>query len=985
MTFNEGNTPEAMITHTLTHLSAPHTRWTFVKATELPRKETDVCVWPWVTEALVRLNPEIAANPALADEVVYKLQALIQGGGRNLVGANEEFTAWLRGEKSMPFGENHAHVPVRLIDFERAENNRLVVTQQYTYRAAAEKRFDHMLLVNGMPLAVGEIKTATRKAVTWADGAKDFMEDYWKTCPGIFVPNVLCFASEGKTFRYSAIGGRHHDWAPWRETTDRTPSPLLEVQKGVEGLLNPATLLEMLQDYTIFPVLKGGQKVKVIARYPQVETVEQIVERVVEGRLKRGLIWHFQGSGKSLLMAFAAQKLKTTPELKNPTVIIVVDRTDLNTQIGATFDGAQVPNIVNADSRKDLEKLLREDTRQTIITTIHKFGEAEGVLNERSNIIVMVDEAHRTQEGDLGRKMRAALPGAFLFGLTGTPIARKDRNTFAWFGTDEDEGGFLNHYSYQQSIRDGATLPVNFEPRPAHLKVDRAAIDASMEALAAEERLSDADTQELVKRAGRMEHLFKAPKRLQAIADDIVDHFRGKVEPSGFKGQVVMYDREACVRMKLLLDERLGPDASEVVMITQQGDLEKWQELGLAVTKDQFERWTELDKDPSKLEKLLDRFRDKKDPLKLLIVTSKLLTGFDAPINQVMYLDKPLRDHTLLQAICRTNRLYPEKRNGVVVDYLGVFDDVAKALDFDPASIEGVIQNLEELGQQFPAAMETALAYFDGVDRTQDGFEGLLAAQEKLPTAEERDNFAADYSVIHRLWEILSPSEVLNPFVSDYRWLSSVYESLQPPSGIGVLLWHTLGAKTLDLIHQHVSVDHIPDDLETLVLDGDILGILNPDDQKKKGQQITLAIERILRKKGNQAKFEKLGERLERLNERYAQGITGGLAWLKELLELAREVLEVEQEEKVEVIPDGKAALTALFEEHRGENTPEIVGRIVDDIDALVRAARFDGWQATNVGERSMKQALRRALLKYRLHEDADLFDKAYAYIQQYY
>ena len=985
MTFNEGNTPEAMITHTLTHLSAPHTRWTFVKATELPRKETDVCVWPWVTEALVRLNPEIAANPALADEVVYKLQALIQGGGRNLVGANEEFTAWLRGEKSMPFGENHAHVPVRLIDFENPENNSLVVTQQYTYRAAAEKRFDHVLLVNGMPLAVGEIKTATRKAVTWADGAKDFMEDYWKTCPGMFVPNVLCFASEGKTFRYSAVGGRHHDWAPWRETTDRTPSPLLEVQKATEGLLNPATLLEMLQDYTIFPVLKGGQKVKVIARYPQVETVEQIVERVVEGRLKRGLIWHFQGSGKSLLMAFAAQKLKTTPELKNPTVIIVVDRTDLNMQIGATFDGAQVPNIVNADSRKELEKLLREDTRQTIITTIHKFGEADGVLNERSNIIVMVDEAHRTQEGDLGRKIRAALPNAFLFGLTGTPIARKDRNTFAWFGTDEDEGGFLNHYSYQQSIRDGATLPVNFEPRPAHLKVDRAAIDASMEALAAEERLSDEDTQELVKRAGRMEHLFKAPKRLEAIADDIVDHFRKKVEPSGFKGQVVMYDREACVRMKLLLDERLGPDASEVVMITQPEDLEKWNEMGLTVTKAQFERWTELDKDASKLEKLLDRFRDRKDPLKLLIVTSKLLTGFDAPINQVMYLDKPLRDHTLLQAICRTNRLYPEKQSGVVVDYLGVFDDVAKALDFDPASIEGVIQNLEELGQQFPAAMETALAYFDGVDRTQDGFEGLLAAQEKLPTAEERDNFAADYSVVHRLWEILSPSEVLNPFVNDYRWLSSVYESLQPPSGIGVLLWHTLGAKTLDLIHQHVSVDHIPDDLETLVLDGDILGILNPDDQNKKGKQIVLAIERILRKKGNQAKFEKLGERLERLNERYAQGITGGLAWLKELLELAREVLEVEQEEEVEVIPDGKAALTALFEEHRGENTPEIVGRIVDDIDALVRAARFEGWQATVAGDRDMRKALRKALLKYKLHEDGELFDKAYAYIKQYY
>ena len=684
-------------------------------------------------------------------------------------------------------------------------------------------------------------------------------------------------------------------------------------------------------------------------------------------------------------MAFAAQKLKAAPALRNPTVIIVVDRTDLNSQIGATFDGAQVPNTVMANSRRELEQLLREDTRQTIITTIHKFGEADGVLNARDNIVVLVDEAHRTQEGDLGRKMRAALPNAFLFGLTGTPIARKDRNTFAWFGGPEDEDGYLNHYSYGQSIRDGATLPVNFEPRPAHLRVDRAAVDAGMAALQDEHSLTDADTQELVRRAGRMEHLFKAPARMAAVADDIAAHFQLKIGPAGFKGQVVMYDREACVRMKLLLDERLGPDASEVVMITQAGDLEKWQEAGLAVTRAQFDRWTELDKDAGKLEKLLGRFRDAKDPLQLLIVTSKLLTGFDAPINQVMYLDKPLRDHTLLQAICRTNRLYPGKRNGLVVDYLGVFDDVARALDFDPESIRGVIQNIAELEAQFPAAMDVALAHFPGVDRSLDGFEGLMAAQQALPTAEARDEFAADFSVVHRLWEVLSPSEALTPFLADYRWLGGVYESLRPPSGIGALLWHNLGAKTIDLIHRNVTVDHIGQDLETLVLEESILHLLTDDQASKKGQQITMAIERVLRKKGNAAKFEQLGERLQRLQERYAQGITGGLAWLKELLALARQVVETEQEEQVEIIPDGTSALTALFEEHRGDETPEIVGRIVGDIDELVRAARFDGWQSTTAGDRAMKQALRKALLKYKLHTDDDLFDRAYGYIQQYY
>ena len=984
MTFNEGNTSEGLIIDTLRRLLG--TPWRYVRAADLPRRETDVCVWPLLTEALIRLNPEIAAQPARADEVIYRLQAILLSGTSNLVYSNEEFMSWLRGERSMPFGENHSHVPVRLIDFAQPDSNSLIVTNQYTYRVGGlEKRFDPLLLVNGMPLAIGETKTPVRPAVSWADGAKDFLEDYWKTCPAMFVPNVLCFASEGKTFRYSAVGGGYEHWAPWRETTDRSPNPLLEVQKAVQGLLNPDTLLDMLREFTIFPVIQGGRKVKVIARYPQVEAVNQIVERVVKGQTRRGLIWHFQGSGKSLLMAFAAQKLKSTPELKNPTVIIVVDRTDLNSQIGSTFDGAQVPNTEMAESRRDLERLLREDTRKTIITTIHKFGEADGVLNARGNIIVMVDEAHRTQEGDLGRKMRAALPNAFLFGLTGTPVARRDRNTFAWFGSEEDEGGFLNHYSYQQSIRDGATLPVYFEPRPASLKIDRAAVDAGMAALAEDRNLSAADTQELIRRAGRMEHLFKAPRRLTAIADDIATHFRSRVAPVGLKGQVVMYDREACVRMKLLLDERLGPDVSEVVMITQQGDLTRWTEAGVAVSAEQFGRWTELDQDASALEKLLDRFRDSKDPLQLLIVTSKLLTGFDAPINHVMYLDKPLRDHTLLQAICRTNRLYPGKQNGVVVDYLGVFDDVARALDFDPKDIKGVIQNLEELEGQFPVVMAAALAHFGDVDRSVPGFEGLMAAQQALVGEEARDEFAADYSVVHRYWEVLSPSDALTPYQQDYRWLSAVYQSLQPPSGIGVLLWHALGPKTIDLIQQNVTVESIPDDLETLILEEGVIQLMSHDQQNEKGRQISITIERLLRRKASVPNFELLGERLTRLNDRYAQGILGGLAWLKELLDLAREVLNTEKEESVEIIPDGKSALTALFEEYRGDQTPDIVGRIVDDIDELVRAARFDGWQATVAGDREMKKALRRALLKYKLHSDEELFDRAYGYIRQYY
>src|SRR5438445_11381351 len=252
-------------------------------------------------------------------------------------------------------------------------------------------------------------------------------------------------------------------------------------------------------------------------------------------------------------MVFAAQKLRLHPQLGNPTVMIVVDRIDLDTQITATFNASDVPNMVGLATRQELQLLLGQDVRKVLITTIHKFAEAGGKLNERSNIIVMVDEAHRTQEGDLGRKMREALPNAFLFGLTGTPINRADRNTFWAFGAEEDEKGYLSRYSFQDAVRDGATLPLHFEPRMVNLRVDKDAIDAGFAGLS--ERLTEKDKVELVKRAAKLGRLMKAPDHVAGITADIAQHFLTSVDPSGLKAQVVAYDREACVLYKDALDQ----------------------------------------------------------------------------------------------------------------------------------------------------------------------------------------------------------------------------------------------------------------------------------------------------------------------------------------------------------------------------------------------------------------------------------------------
>ena len=993
MTFTEFNTVEQMILDAVTKHGGVGTLtlgdevlpgaslgselrptpWDYVPATDIPRQFGDVMVESWVREALIRLNPEIKAQPDRADEVIYALRAIllsVQSDG--LVRANENFMAWLRGEKTMPFGVNGEHVPVRLVDANQPARNRLTVCNQWVFQTGTvEKRFDVVFLVNGLPIVIGEAKTPTRSAVTWFDGAFQINEIYEKQAPAMFVPNVFSFATEGKLFRYGSIRMPIDMWGPWRDEENQQEGKLHHVKASVKSMLRSDVVLDILQNFTLFATDKKHRRIKIICRYQQYFTTNQLVERVVKGRPKKGLIWHFQGSGKTLLMVFAAQKLRMHLRLGNPTVIIVVDRIDLDTQITATFNATDVPNMVGVATRQELQTLLAQDVRKVLITTIHKFGEAGGKLNERSNVIVMVDEAHRTQEGDLGRKMREALPNAFLFGLTGTPINRADRNTYWAFGAEEDEKGYMSRYSFQDSIRDKATLPLHFEAPEVRLKIDKTAIDEAYRQITGD--LSEQDRDDLAKRAAKMAVLVKNPERVRAVVNHIVKHFQTKVEPNGFKAQVVVFDRECCILYKAVMDELVGPEASAIVMTSAQGDPPAWK---------QHVR----DKDAE--EKLLDRFRDPSDPLRFVIVTSKLLTGFDAPILQVMYLDKPMKDHNLLQAICRTNRTFgQEKTHGLIVDYIGIFDDVARALDFDEKAVQQVVSNIDDLRKALPIQVQKCLAFFPGVDRKVVGYEGLMSAQQKLPNNEVRDQFAATYSILGNIWEALSPDTCLSPYESDYRWLTQVYESVKPPSGNGKLIWHALGAKTIELINQNVHVESVRDDVETVVMDADVLNsILKNADPTKKGKEIEIKLIARLRKHAGNPKFTALGERLEKIRERHEQGFLTSLEFLKEILEVAKDVVAAEKDtDPVDERDRAKEALTDLFKEAKTSNTHIIVERIVANIDDIVKKVRFPDWQHTTQGERLVQKELRKTLLKYQLHRDQDLFDKAYAYIRQYY
>lgn len=986
MSFNEINSVENFVIKTMTGVNLNETstlyepmssygaQWIYTPASELPREITEVLIETELKKALVKLNPEIAALPERADEVIYKLRSiLLSVNSTGLVRANEEFAEWLKGNKTMPFGKNYAHVSVKLIDFETIENNKFQLVNQFSIRNRETKRPDIVMFVNGIPLVVGEAKTPVRPSVSWLDAASDIHDGYENSVPELFVPNVLSFATEGKELYYGAVRTPLEFWAAWRVNDGDDVSRLMglnNVAAEMKQLLSPKTLLDILYNFTTYSTNKKRQRIKVVCRYQQYEGANLIVQRVLENKIKRGLIWHFQGSGKSLLMLFAAQKMRKMKELKSPTVMIVVDRVDLDSQTQNVFKEAS--NVMPTEDIDTLNKYLANDSRYIIITTIFKFKDAQANINQRENIIVMVDEAHRTQEGDLGQRMRLALPNAFFFGLTGTPINKSDHNTFWTFGAQEDENGYMSRYSFEDALRDKTILPLHFEPRLLDIHIDRDKVDEEFAAIA---NTLDEDAKiTLSNKAAKMLEFLKSPERIEIVCKDIAQHYQEKVEPQGFKAMIVTPDREACHLYKQELGKYF-PDSASAVVISTSGKGE-----------DELKRLYNLSKDEQ--EKLIEKFNKPDSELKFLIVTAKLLTGFDAPILQTMYLDKSLKDHTLLQAICRTNRKFPNKTFGRIVDYFGVFDDAAKALEFDEDVMKKVITNLSSQLEELPRIMANNLAHFEGVDRTVEGFDGLQAAQDAINTNEKRDAFASDYRQLANIWESLSPDPALEPYRSDYKWLSNVYQSVKPsgPDSLGKLLWLSLGAQTKKIMYDNIHVGGIHTDMEEVVLDETMVESLMASKDPKAAKKIEKELIKRFKKYTNQPKFVELSKRLEALRDKAEQGLISSIEFIKELCQIARETIQAEkQEEHIEVRKTGMEALTELFLELRTDDTPAVVGRIVADIDSIVKIVRFPGWQTTNAGEREVQKALRKTLLKYKLHKEEVLFNKAYMYIREYY
>jgi type I restriction enzyme R subunit len=713
-------------------------------------------------------------------------------------------------------------------------------------------------------------------------------------------------------------------------------------------------------------------------------------------------------------MAFAATKLLRAQHA--PTILIVLDRLELDEQTTSEFTSAGM-RLKTAATRDDLKRMLaEEDRRGVIVTTIFRFKDA-GVLNERPNIVVFCDEAHRTQEGQLGKAMHDALPNATFIGLTGTPISTADRDTYDNFGHPDDPNRLLHEYDDVRSIHDGATLQVISEARLVDLHIDQAALDEAFEEMTAQEGLSDEEKEVLARKAARLETLLKAPARIKAICENIVEHYATRIEPLGLKALIVAYDRELCV----LYQNEIGR------LLAERGD--GWQTTVVMTTrgKDDPEELQVYERDRHQEAEVKRHFRAYADPLKIVIVTAKWLTGFDVKNLGVMYLDKPLRAHTLFQAITRTNRTWTnpetgqEKTAGLVIDYIGLGAEIAKAVQLKRREQGEKIgfDELTTLQKELAGALETVVERFDGIDRSSASFAALMEAQERLTEEAHRDEFAREFLVVQALYEFLDPETALTAEQRlDYRWVAKVYQSVQPAVTPDALLLRRLGPKTHELIAQHIGQIEVgKGGPRSIVLDEDSLEQLKllglEDTPVDRGEPPTAAevmdtiqkrIAARLADHPKSARYRSLAERLESLRQSYIETAEESVEFLKKLLELAREVVEADREQVAEegasAVADGGSdsaapesllldqrvgALTQIFEEYRPEVTPEIVERVVHEIDAVVMGVRFSGWQTSRQGDRTVKFEIRKAFKKYGLEPTGELFDRAYAYVAEHY
>lgn len=960
-----------------------------------------------LASSLIRLNPDVPASAR--SEALAKVRRL---GSTDIMANNEVFHTMLTDGVSVEYfkdGQTKG-ISVKLVDFEHPENNLFSTVNQLVVKENQnEKRLDVVLFVNGLPLVVVELKNPMDEDAT-LDRAFTQIQNYKKAVPSIFYYNALCIISDGLDAKVSSVSAPFSRYLVWKSPDKKENGILPELQILTERMLHKKTLLELIRYNTVFETeeVKNKEtglfslvKIKKVAAYHQYYAVEKAIAETLRatsetGDHKIGVVWHTQGSGKSLSMVFYAGRLVVEPDMKNPTIVILTDRNDLDDQLFGTFGNCvsllrQKP--VQANNREHLKELLKVSGGGIVFTTIQKFYPEDGqnvfdTLTDRSNIVVVADEAHRSQYGFTGKVdgdgeikygnakyLRDALPNASFIGFTGTPIEKDDKDTKKVFG------GYVDVYDIAQAVKDGATVPISYESRLVKIRMNTEAV-AKIDA--AIDEIPDATPEQKEKskkRNAQIDAIVGHPERLADIARDIVSHFEARQAVFEGKGMIVCMTRQIAVNLFEQIiklrpdwqDDRLSAGAIKVVMTSSSDDPESFQP----------HHTSKQDR-----KALASRLKDPFDPLKLVIVQSMWLTGFDAPSLHTMYIDKKMEGANLMQSIARVNRVYKDKPGGLIVDYIGIGQDLRNAMSvYTESGGEGeAVLDIAEVIAGMRTKFEIVSQMFHGFDyeayfraETGEKLKFLLWAQNFILKSEDLQNrFIAETTALSKLFVMSVPSDAAERIKDHVAFFQAIKSRINKFSPTGGKSDAEVNTAIRQIVDDALSSDGVIDIFEAAGIKAPSLEILSEEFllEVKNMEHKNLAFELLkkllseevkVRKRKNLTQGKKFSEMLGNVIKRYHNNQLDTAQIIEELSGIARDMrIEDKKAEEIGLSPEEYAfysilsenASTEFLEDHKMK---ELIHTIVD----IIRKNATVDWDKRDDVKAQLRLTVKKVLMRY--------------------
>lgn len=855
-------------------------------------------IWNILRDKLIQINEDITEDNV--DDFISSLRR--EFSYENLLDGNQNFLDILRKGKKFTVSEKGSKERkyIKLIDFEDIENNRFTAVNQLTFRQKETIRPDIALFINGIPIVLGEIKSRAQEK-DCSDAIED-LQEYEEVAKRLFMPSLFNVAVDSLDYRYGATGAPKGHYYPWKESDERYEHIDNEVKKAVHSMLNHETLLDILK-YFVFYGEREGRTIKIIPRYMQYYAANKIIDRIKDEKYKSGLIWHTQGSGKSYTMFFTAYKIMHTNPVKNPRPIIIVDRDSLNEQMMKDLNKIDFPNFQVAERIDHLEEMLEQEASRTILTTIQKFQDVD-VRREEENFIILSDEAHRFLEKELGSKLEYSLPNAYHFGFTGTPVRERDRDTFNLFMPRGKEELYLHRYSIADGIEDNLILPVHFEIKDVIWDLDEEKLEELD--IEFEDKFSDLSIEEknkIVREYVNKSELAELRPRAKEVVRKINEHYEENFGSTKYKAMVVTPSRRAAAIYKEEMDKQRDPNESKVVY------------SGGATSSDIVRQYMKTNEE---IDRIIERFEDPDEDPKILIVCDMLLTGFDAPILKVMYLDRPLKNHSLLQAIARTNRPRDGKYNGLIVDFQRVFENLDEALDYPQEIRKRAAIDSEKLKEEFANTLDETMELFASVsiENTQESVDECVNLLTKNP--ERRKNFKEKYRKLQDLYETISPDEFLakDDINKKYKILSQIYivykrrqsRDENPEDGVR--------EETKKLIEDYIDVEGIKEDYPVYEISKEHLERIKDLKPAAKAAEIAYATQKHIKGKiDRNPRYVSISTRLKEIVDDWQNRDLEDQIAAEKLEEVEKEALNVESGPEKLGMTEGEYAVLSVLED----------------------------------------------------------------------